>query len=293
MNRLVRPVSFTFEPDMVSVFAMASFGAAGAATLNTKNSKGVCQWAANTQVWKGSTHSNTSVTAMQSLWGVYNGMTVTGSGIPASTTVSAVNPGAGTLTLSGNATTSLTGTPLTFSGGQYLVTLGQQITPYKVLDTYTKLLQLDYNWDDIVNARAQTSSTPSSPAAPFLFLLANQTAQANQTFTITGTTDGATGVITAVSSVAGIYPGMIIASPVGLADITAGSVVLAVGTTTITISTNSAIATTNEVLTLTPINPASIIVQCGTLSAATFVAANPASGEILRLALRLSRSTAI
>lgn len=359
MNRLVRPVSFTFEPDVVQVYGRAAFGAAGAPTLDTARSKGICNWSKSSQVWTGTTtNSSTAVTGMVSLWGVYNGMTVTGTGIPASTTVTAVNPTAGTLTLSQAATGSAT-VALTFSGGQYIVTFGSQYTPFKRLDTYVKLLQLTYNWDSIPNEALGTASTPQAPAAPFLFLVGNQVAFSNQTWQVTGTLDGSTAVITAVSNTGGILPGTLVS---GL-GISAGAYVLAVTSTTVTISSNTTSALANSPLVLTPINPASLIVQCGyytstftgtalgthshdlkiiggqapsttndiavytatlgkeaatdatvlgsasatlggviaasagtpvgTVGTPVFIAANPASGEILRLGFDLARSNAI
>jgi len=42
MNRLVRPIMFAFEPDVVKAFAKVSFGASGTPTLDTTNSKGLC-----------------------------------------------------------------------------------------------------------------------------------------------------------------------------------------------------------------------------------------------------------
>ncbi len=293
MNRLVRPVSFAFEPDVVSVFPRASFGAAGAPTLNTVSSKGVCNWAASTQVWKGTTATSTSVTSMQSLFGVYNGMSVTGSGIPASTVVSSVNPTAGTLTLSNAATSSLTATPLTFSGGQYVITFGSQYTPFKRLDSYVKLLDLDYSWDESVNAYTSTGTSPAAPAAPDLFLLSNQVILGNQTLTGSTHTSTAVDALTSNGSsgapIGAIVPGMLISG----ADIPAGAFVTAVSGTGLTLSAAASATTANEILTLTPINPSSIIIQCGYYTAGAFTAANPASGEILRLGLRLSRSNAI
>lgn len=298
MNRLVRPIMFAFEPDVTKVFAMAQFGAAGAPTLNTANSKGVCQWAASTQVWKATTsNTSASVTAAESLYGVYNGMSVTGTGIPASTTVSAVNPSAGTLTLSNAATASNVATPLTFSGGQYIVTFGSQYTPFKRLDNYVKLLQMTYNWDVAVNAKLQTSSSPSAPAAWMVFLVSNQSALANQSFTVTGTTATSTSVTALATNgsngvlPAAITPGMLVSGSgvaagtyVESVNIASNSMVLSAATTT---------SVTGDILTITPINPSSVIFQCGTYSGATFTAANPASGEILRLAFDLSRSNAI
>lgn len=215
MNRLVRPVMFAFEADVVHQFNQISFGAAGAATISALNSRGICGFARKTITSaSATTNTSASVTGL-TLVGVYNGMSVTGTGIPASTTVSSVNPTAGTLTLSNAATA--TGTPtLSFSGGQYTMTFGSQLSPAR-FDAYYKLLGLHHVWDLSANEALGTASSPSTPAAPHVIIVQN--------------------------------------------------------------NINSA--------TL-----ANIVLQFGTLSTATFVAADPASGEVLRLAVQLCRSSA-
>jgi hypothetical protein len=67
-------------------------------------------------------------------------------------------------------------------------------------------------------------------------------------------------------------------------NIASNSMVLSAATST---------SVVGDILTITPINPSSVIIQCGTYSGATFTAANPASGEILRLGFNMSRSNAI
>lgn len=195
MNRLVRPVMFAFEPDLVFVFGSVVFGAAGAPTLNQGPypkifSKGLCSCAKSTPVITATlSSSSASVTLASSLAGIYNGMSVTGTGIAASTTVSAVNPAAGTFTLSNNATASGAQT-LTFSGGQYLIQFGRQAGIQ--LDTYNHLLGLNYNWDEIANNLAQAGSTPAVPAAPSIFLIGNQTKIATIPGTATSKTTDST-----------------------------------------------------------------------------------------------------
>jgi hypothetical protein len=156
---------------------------------------------------------------------------------------------------------------------------------------------MSYNWDEAQNAKLQTSSTPTAPAAPFIFLLSNQTSLANQTFTMTGTTATSTAVSALTPNgnngpgVGTIVPGMLVSG----SGVAAGTYVESVSVTGTSLVLSAATSTTvaNTVLTFTPINPSSVIIQCGTLATATFVAANPASGETLRLAFQLSRSNAI
>lgn len=216
-NRYMRPVMFAFEPDVVLQYSKISFGATGAPTIDTNQSKGICSVVRSTQTSPGTTTSSSaSVTAATSLDGVYNGMTVTGTGIQAGTTVSSVNPVTGTLTLSQTATASGTVT-LTFVGGQYTVTFGAQFSPAR-LDSYVKLLGLQHNWDESTLTAALSGTTPASPAAPAMFLVANNIS--------------------------------------------------------------------NALL-------ANLVIQFGTFSGATFTAADPANGDIVRLAVQLCRSTAI
>jgi hypothetical protein len=70
----------------------------------------------------GNTHSNTFVDNVSSITGLAVGMAVSGSGIPASTFIAAINS-ASTLTLSIAATTSLTGTALTIAGDIFKMAL--------------------------------------------------------------------------------------------------------------------------------------------------------------------------
>lgn len=231
MNRLVRPVMFAFEADVCSLFAHVTFGAAGAPTLNQGPypkafSKGFCAVTLNTIVITAAlTNTQTSATGASTLVGIYNGMSVTGTGVPASTTVSAVNPSAGTFTLSNAATATATET-LTFSGGQYLFQLGSKAGVN--LDVYNKLHSICWNFDEITNGAAQAGSSPAAPICNVGFLVANN-----------------------------------------------------VSIRTIPASGNSANT------------DASFTMQFGTLAGSGFLAANPASGELLRLSLKLSRSGAI
>lgn len=230
-NRLARPVSFTMEADVVSLFAHLTFGAAGAVTLDQgpypgRFSKGFCAATLNKVVTNCTTQSSTAVITCVNLNGVFNGMSVTGSGIPASTTVSSVDPVAGTLTLSNSATTSLVATPLTFFGGQYIFQLGTQAGVR--LDTYNHLLGVNWNFDTIANGALLTSATPTAPVCNVGFLVGNQ---------------------------------------------------VAVRTVPPTVAAN--------------LTDATFTMQFGTLAGTGFLAANPASGEILRLCAQLTRSGAI
>src|SRR6185295_18831111 len=148
MNRLVRPVNFAFEPDVVHVFGRVTFGASGAPTLDTSNSKGVCNFTQVTIQTSGIvTSGGTTISGIGSLAGVYNGMKVSGSGVSGSSVVSAVSPTGVTLTTANAATGDASGATLSFIGGQYRIQLGSQAGVR--LDTYHKLLSFTLTRDEI------------------------------------------------------------------------------------------------------------------------------------------------
>lgn len=226
MNRLLRPVQFAFEPDVVNIFGKISFGAAGAPTMDTTQCKGLCNVTRKSISITGDiANTSPTVSNVSSFAGLYNGMSITGTGIPASTTILSMTPGSGTITLSANATATTSTLAITVAGGQYVIQLGR--TAGVNLDTYNKLLGLHHTWDE-TGLQGGASTGASSPAAPAMFLVGNLT-------------------------------------------------------NTVTVPPTVASALTSATLT----------VQFGTLSAGTFVAKDPASGEIVRLALQMCRSSAI
>ena len=173
MNRYVRPICFGFEPDIVSVFALASFGAAGAPTLNTNYSKGLCNLARNSITLTGDIASgNATVSNVSSYAGLYIGMGISGVGIQAGSTIAALTPGSGTLTLSATATATTPTLAITVAGGQYTLTYGSQYTPFKRLDAYVRLLALSHNWDES-GTQGGASTGAIVPVAPAMFLVAN------------------------------------------------------------------------------------------------------------------------
>jgi hypothetical protein len=223
-NRLLRAVDFTFEPDVVTVYAQLNFSAGGAVTYTPLNSKGICAVTPNSISITGTTTSSSpTVTSVSSFVGIYNGMTVTGTNIPANTTISSMNAAGGTITLSQNATGANTG--LTISGGQYLIQFGQQAGVR--LDTYNKLLYVDSVWDESTN-QGSLNTSAVGPGNPVVFVVGNNIAKRT-------------------------------IPPVG----------------------NS--ANTDATITL----------QFGSGAGSSFVAANPTSGEVLRLAIDFCRSGAI
>lgn len=186
MNRLVRPVQFAFEPDVVSVFANLSFGAAGAVTLNqsaTDSSKGLCAAAPVSTVITATTDGSTAVlTAVSSFVGLYVGMGISGAGIPAASTISSMNAGSGTITISANTTAAHAAEAVTVTGGQYVLTFGRNAT-LKQLDAYNKLLAMHHCWDESGN-QGSASVAALAPAALSMFVVGNSISN-SQVATIT------------------------------------------------------------------------------------------------------------
>lgn len=181
MNRLGRPVAFTMEPDVVSIFANISFGAAGAPTLNqtTPNtSKGLCGISLNVISITATTDGSTAVlTAVSSFAGLYVGMGISGAGIPAGATISSMAPGSATITISANTTAAHSGETVSVSGGQYVLTFGRNIS-LNQLDAYVKLLGLTHSWDES-GLQGGASTGASSPAAPAMWVVANNISNAS------------------------------------------------------------------------------------------------------------------
>lgn len=90
------------------------------ATLNAAP-KGVSHQALQVMVTTGTTNSTINITAIPTTTGLYIGMPVAGSGIPAGATVASIVSGTA-ITISSAATTSLAGTPLLFGGGGIVTT---------------------------------------------------------------------------------------------------------------------------------------------------------------------------
>lgn len=170
---------FAFEPDVVSVFANIQFGAAGAPSFivgtntqsnNVPTNKGLCSIALNSITFTGTNSTSVTISAVSSFVGLYVGMTVTGTNVPANTTISSMNGGAGTITL--NQATTGVNTSFTATGGQYTLTFGTQLTPFAKLDTYVRLLSFAPIWN-MDGLQGSASTLASSPIAPFIFLVSN------------------------------------------------------------------------------------------------------------------------
>lgn len=80
------------------------------------------------------TNNNNTVSAVSSFTGLAVGQTITGPDIPAGTTITALNSGAATLTMSATATASVTGATLVANQGG--ITYTPTVTDTGTVDTY-------------------------------------------------------------------------------------------------------------------------------------------------------------
>ncbi len=165
-NRNYTPVMFSLEKNMVHLSAHITFGAAGAPTLDTNNSKGFCSVVQATKSFTATASSTASFTAVSDLTGLYNGMIISGTNIAANSVISALNS-AGTFTSSHASTGVVSG--VTATGG-YTLQMGTQ-TGVK-LDTYVKLLGLKV-LSDLSGLQGSASTLASSSTAPAWFMVNN------------------------------------------------------------------------------------------------------------------------
>lgn len=172
MNRYITTVQYSLEKNLTSLFARITFGAGGVPTLDTQNSKGICNVSLNAVSFTGTTSSGSpTITAVSSFAGLYNGMTVQDSGpTNVNQKISSMSAGGPTITLAGNATGTNTG--LTATGGQYLIQFGAQAGVR--LDTQYKFLGIGHNWDESAN-QGGASTLALAPLAPSMFVVGNKT----------------------------------------------------------------------------------------------------------------------
>lgn len=161
------PVQYTMEKKVVTLGAHITFGAAGAPTLDTSNSKGFCNVAQFTQAFTATASSTASFTAVSSFAGLYNGMIISGTNIAANSVVSALNAGAGTFT-SSQASTGVV-SAVTATGG-YVIQLGR-LAALQV-DNYVKILGYSII-PDLSGLPGAASTQASVPAAPGWFMFRN------------------------------------------------------------------------------------------------------------------------
>lgn len=207
------PVGFWKEGNVWTLSAHVTFGATGVPTLDTKNSKGICSFAPQSVVFSGATvSSSATVTSVSSFLGLYTGMSVTGTGFQATTTVGTISASTGSIVLSkavntGSSTGSLA---ITASGGRYIIQFGQQAA--QRLDSYVKLLGMDRVFDvTAASASGGVGVAALAPSAPNMFIVANNTSV--RTIPATATS-GSTDCSLSLQLGSGVGTGFVAADPV-------------------------------------------------------------------------------
>lgn len=187
-NRMGTPVAFTLEKNVSQLSCNITFGALGVPTKVALNSKGFCNVTQNTVSFTATGTSTTSITGVSNFTGLYNGMILTGTNVAANSIISALNPGAGTFTLSQATTGAITA--VTATGG-YTLQLGTQAGVK--LDTYVKLLGLSV-LNDLTALQGGVSTGASAPAASHWFMTNNSVSKAGlaSVTLMCGTGNGAT-----------------------------------------------------------------------------------------------------
>lgn len=160
------PVQYTMEKKVVTLGAHITFGAAGAPTLDTSNSKGFCNVAQFTKSFTATASSTASFTSVSNLTSLYNGMIISGTNIAANSVISSLNS-AGTFT-SSQASTGVV-SAVTATGG-YIIQLGR-LAGLQV-DNYVKLL----GWkivSDLSALQGSASVLAKASVSPQWFMIQN------------------------------------------------------------------------------------------------------------------------
>lgn len=161
------PVQYAMEKKVVTLSAHITFGASGAPTLDTSNSKGFCNVAQFTTSFTATASSTASYTAVSNFTNLYNGMIMSGTNVAAGSVISAINAGAGTLT-SAQASTGVV-SAVTATGG-YVLQLGR-LAALQV-DNYVKILGFSIV-PDLSGLPGAAATQASVPAAPGWFMFRN------------------------------------------------------------------------------------------------------------------------
>lgn len=189
-NRDFSPINFALEKNVVLLYARVVFGATGIPTLDTQNSKGICNFAIDAIPFNAnSTGSSTTLSSVTSFAGIYPGMTLSG-GYGPGTTVSSITAGSGLITLaSGTGVVPTNGGLINASGGRFRVQFGTQAAVR--LDSYYKLLNVASTWYmDNSSTSGAALVQAIAPAAVDSFVVQNNTRQRTIPRTTTsGSTD--------------------------------------------------------------------------------------------------------
>ncbi len=206
------PVMFTKEGNVWSLSAHVTFGATGVPSLDTKNSRGICSFAPQSLVITGTTSSGSAtITSVSSFAGIYTGMSVTGTGIAASSTIGTISASTGSVVMNQPAASAQATPSLTISGGRFVMQFGQQAA--QRLDAYVKLLYAHHSWDMSASSASGSIALTAAlaPAAPAMFVIANNTTVRTIPQT---STSGSTDCSLSLQFGSGVGTGFVAANPV-------------------------------------------------------------------------------
>jgi hypothetical protein len=162
-------VMFAMEKKVVHLSCHVTFGAAGAATVDAANSLGILNFTQFTKSFTATGTSTTSITAVSNFTSLYNGMILSGTNVAAGSIISAINAGAGTLTVSQATTGAISA--VTATGG-YKLQFGKTLLNGPSLDTYNKLLGIKVI-SDLSGLQGAAATAPSVSLAPKWFIIGN------------------------------------------------------------------------------------------------------------------------
>lgn len=174
-NRYQTPVLFAMEKNLVWLSAHVLFDASGAASLDTSNSKGICNFVQNTPTFSGSIGSGSAtITSVSSFQGLFTGMVLGGGTVNGSPTIGTISAATGSIVLSAAASVTAGSSSFTAAGGQYIMQFGTQAALR--LDPYFKLLMIKQSFDSSTGSAIGTATqVQTTPVAPTMLIIQNNT----------------------------------------------------------------------------------------------------------------------
>lgn len=184
------PVRFTKEKNVWDLFCIVNVGSGGALNIaQTGNgqfvNKGIANIWQNTPTFTGVTSSGSNtITSVSSFLGIFTGMPVLNSTIPAGATVGTISVTTGSIVFTGGAASTFTGSTgaiMTVTGGQYIFQMGVattigSLTLSSRLDTYNRLLDFNVSYDSSTSSSIGTATQQQlGPTTSAYVLVQNNT----------------------------------------------------------------------------------------------------------------------
>lgn len=186
------PVRFTKEKNVWDLFGVYNVGSGGA--MNVAQSvngqyinKGIANVWQNTPTFTGVTSSGSaSITSVSSFQGIFTGMALLNSNVPAGSTVGTISASTGSIVINGgfaSGFTGSTGATMVVSGGQYIFQMGVATTVGSLtlssrLDTYNRILDYNFSFDCSVSSAIGTATQAQlAPNTSQYLIVQNNTTQ--------------------------------------------------------------------------------------------------------------------